>query len=190
VSQRRVPSMRGHGKIGSKRATPCITPGRSLYLRGYDKAQHQERTNAGTASHIPTEDKSTHAKPLRRHIHDIAFVRGGGRLRLSAGGNARCKPSNQDLTQQKSLSAELAREWREFDSACAAKVCSPFRLPNPHPTRRNISTGAGRETGAVVFVRRSPLSVRSLSGLSSLSSPNQRFSPVSSRFYLPLPGRL
>jgi hypothetical protein len=82
-----VLSMRGHGKVRYQDGHALCYPWAFfVFARGYYKAQHQERTNAGTASHIPTEDKSTCAKPLRRHIHDIGFVRGGRRTRLRAGG--------------------------------------------------------------------------------------------------------
>jgi hypothetical protein len=155
--------MRGHGKLSSKTATPCITvlPLGALCIicerlpQGTTPRADQCRYGQAT---FPQKTNRP-AKPLRRHIHEG----GGRRTRLSALAVRAMQTFESGSRSTKSLSAELAPEWREFDSACAAKVCSPFHPPNLHLTRRNISTGAGRETGAVVFMRRSPLFVRSLS---------------------------
>ena len=44
VSQRRVRSMRGHGRVGDQdgHAAPDTTPGRSLYSRDHNKASDQD----------------------------------------------------------------------------------------------------------------------------------------------------
>ena len=124
VSQRRVRSMRGHGRVGHQDGHAAPYPW-ALFV--FARSQQGKRPGPQPMQvRQATASQATCAKPLRRQRHDIGFA---WRTRLSASG---VREPNLRIRRRlnRTLSAERTPVWRDFDSAYAGKVSWPFEPPS------------------------------------------------------------